>query len=598
MYRITTLLLMLGMSCMGYGAVLSLPASGKPPVSEKSPVEISGPSVSLTQNTSPGVILSGGPVCINNNYHTENAYLRRFDLDGAHDLTGQLMITSVGFGIYSATNSGNNPQPLSINLYRVPNDSTLVYANLSLLGTTTISVNDGTTNTFFNVPVTGTIDTESDDLVVEIFLPDGRDDGNLIYVANNDAGESAPSYLASAVCGSPEPTTLASIGFNDFHIIMVVYGEQLLPASASLTCNGVNLEVTITDGDAPFMLSTNPNSQGIITRDNLDLGTHVFSGPARFQEITLTESAGDNEILSLGEKVCGADISLNPESGFVTTESGGTDSFETVLRTQPEADVSISIYSTDTTEVTVSPQEIIFTPDNWNVSRTITLSGVEDSVDDNDQSCAVGFQVTSTDLVYNTYPLPSFQGTNLDNDPLFNDVPIGYWAYDGIQALMDSGITSGCSATAYCPGNEVSRAQMAIFLERGMHGGDFIPPPASGNVFNDVPDTHWAAAWIENLYADGITSGCGNGDYCPENSVSRAEMAVFLLKSRHGPDYVPPAATGTRFDDVPAEFWAAGWIEELATEGITQGCDPSNYCPNDAVRRDAMAIFLMRTFDL
>ena len=539
-------------------------------------------------------------MCIDGVHHADNALLRRFDLDGAHGLTGQLTVTSVAFGVYSAGNDANNPQPVIINIYRVPNASSLVYANMSLLGTTQISVDDGTTNAFFNVPVAGTIDTEADDLVVEIALPDGRTDGNLLYIGSNSAGESAPSYIATSTCGHPEPVTLESIGFNSYHVIMVVYGEsgQPQPAAASLACNGDDLEVTISSGDTPLTLSANPNGEGTITQTDLALGTYSFSGPARFQEITLTETAGDNEILSLSEQVCGADISLTPASGFITTESGGTDSFQMVLRTQPETDVSITVSSSDTTEATVSPQVIIFTPDNWNVSRTVTLSGVEDSVDDNDQPYTVGFTVSSSDPIYNAFPLPSISGTNLDNDPLFDDVPIGYWAYDGIQALMDANITSGCSATAYCPGNEVSRAQMAVFLERGMHGGDFAPPPASGTVFNDVPASHWAAAWIENLNADGITNGCGNGDYCPENSVSRAEAAVFLLKSRHGSDYLPPVATGTRFDDVPADFWAADWIEELAIEGITQGCDPGNYCPNDAITRDAMAIFLMRAFDL
>jgi hypothetical protein len=50
-------------------------------------------------------------------------------------------------------------------------------------------------------------------------------------------------------------------------------------------------------------------------------------------------------------------------------------------------------------------------------------------------------------------------------------------------------------------------------------------------VFLDVPTNHWAAAWIERLAAEGITAGCGGGNYCPGTPVTRDQMAVFLLKT-------------------------------------------------------------------
>jgi hypothetical protein len=76
-------------------------------------------------------------------------------------------------------------------------------------------------------------------------------------------------------------------------------------------------------------------------------------------------------------------------------------------------------------------------------------------------------------------------------------------------------------------------------------------------------------------------------------------MAVFLLRARHGSSYVPPDATGV-FQDVPTDYWAADWIEQLAEEGITSGCSasPMMYCPATPVTRDQMAVFLVRNFDL
>jgi hypothetical protein len=180
----------------------------------------------------------------------------------------------------------------------------------------------------------------------------------------------------------------------------------------------------------------------------------------------------------------------------------------------------------------------------------------------------------------------------------FNDIPCDYWALSAIQKILAAGITAGCGNNNYCPLDPVTRAQMAVFLLRGINGSTYFPPPANGTVFNDVPLGAFAAAWIEQLAASGITSGCGGGNYCPNASITRAQMAIFLLRAKHGSTYSPPPATGSRFADVPLGAFAADWIEQLAAEGITGGCGGGNYCPGAPVNRDQMAVFLVRTFNL
>ncbi|MHC5112453.1 MAG: S-layer homology domain-containing protein [Planctomycetota bacterium] len=179
----------------------------------------------------------------------------------------------------------------------------------------------------------------------------------------------------------------------------------------------------------------------------------------------------------------------------------------------------------------------------------------------------------------------------------FQDVPLGAFAFDFIQTLALSGVTAGCGNANYCPDASVTRAQMAVFLERGINGSGFAPPPATGTIFADVPLGSFADAWIEQLFNDGITSGCGGGNYCPNDSVTRAQMAVFLLRAKYGAAYSPPPPTGI-FADVPLGSFADRWIEQLAAEGITAGCGNQNYCPDDAVTRAQMAVFLVRTFGL
>ena len=182
--------------------------------------------------------------------------------------------------------------------------------------------------------------------------------------------------------------------------------------------------------------------------------------------------------------------------------------------------------------------------------------------------------------------------------PRFTDVPQTHWAYYYIETIAAKGIASGCTATEYCPSNGVDRAQIAAPLLKAKHGGSYAPPAATGTVFADVPTTHWAADWIEQLAAEGVTGGCGGGNYCPDTMLSRAEMAIFMLRTKHGGSYVPPAATGTVFADVPSTHWAAAWIEQLAAEGATEGCGGGNYCPDDVLGRDQMAALIVKVFGL
>ena len=185
-----------------------------------------------------------------------------------------------------------------------------------------------------------------------------------------------------------------------------------------------------------------------------------------------------------------------------------------------------------------------------------------------------------------------------DEYPLgrFNDARPTYWAFPFVEALARVGITNGCGGDNYCPSAEVNRAQMAVFIERAMRGSEFRPPAAQGNVFLDVAANDFAAGYIEQLFQDGITSGCGNNNFCPDVAVSRAQMAVFILRAINGQGYSPPPAVGV-FDDVDLSHWAAAWIEDLAAEGITAGCGNGNFCPSADVDRAQMAVFLIRAFD-
>jgi hypothetical protein len=200
-------------------------------------------------------------------------------------------------------------------------------------------------------------------------------------------------------------------------------------------------------------------------------------------------------------------------------------------------------------------------------------------------------------------------GPTLPTSPLarawladFLDVPRAEPFHDFVEKIFRRGITTGYGNGLYGIHEPVTRAQMAVFLLRGLHGPLYTPPPCTG-IFADVacaPQPDFAVDWIEQLSRDGISAGCYlQGSYCPDLPVRRDEMAVFLLRARYGSSYQPPPCIGI-FADVecsPTPAWAVDWVEGLYNQGFTAGCLPDgHFCPSQAVTRGQMAVFLVRTF--
>ncbi|MEX2383273.1 MAG: DUF5010 domain-containing protein [Thermoanaerobaculia bacterium] len=179
----------------------------------------------------------------------------------------------------------------------------------------------------------------------------------------------------------------------------------------------------------------------------------------------------------------------------------------------------------------------------------------------------------------------------------FADVQSNHQFHLYVERLFRDGVTAGCGAGIFCPDGTITNAQMAVWLLKAKHGYLYSPPPATGSVFADVPANSFAAAWIEELSTEGISGGCGGGLFCPNAAVLRGRMAALLLRAKHGGGYLPPPATGM-FLDVPLSDPNAPWIEELVVEGIAAGCGGGNYCPSSPNTRGQMSVFLGKTFDL
>jgi hypothetical protein len=181
---------------------------------------------------------------------------------------------------------------------------------------------------------------------------------------------------------------------------------------------------------------------------------------------------------------------------------------------------------------------------------------------------------------------------------IFADVPptSPFWPY--VEDLATAGVASGCGAGSYCPDAPVTREQMAVFLIKADSGPAFTPPPCTASPFSDMSCGDAFARWVRELVARGVTAGCAAGSYCPTSPVTREQMAVFLLKTLEGPSFAPPACATAAFADVPCSSPFAPWIQELVRRGITAGCGAGTYCPGAPVTRAQMAVFILRTFGL
>ena len=208
----------------------------------------------------------------------------------------------------------------------------------------------------------------------------------------------------------------------------------------------------------------------------------------------------------------------------------------------------------------------------------------------------------------------------------FFDVPVGHVAYPYVENLLHNGITAGCGAGAFCPDGIVTRLQAAVFLATAMVGptgsvptsgtvpsvGPYDCTPGGTSLFADVLPADPGCRFIHFIYAQGLTSGCGGGSYCPGSDVNRWQMAVFLATAMAGSgSAVPTSGTvpsvgpydctsgGTSlFTDVPPADPGCRFIHYIYAGGVTAGCGGGSYCPTALLPRWQLAILLVSAFHI
>jgi hypothetical protein len=492
----------------------------------------------------------------------DNSYWRAFTL-GDFGIDTDYAVCEVVVGIEQALSGSGTGQPVTVNLYTSSQAFPTGYpGSLTLIGTASVTVADQSL-TLLTIPVTGTAPAGSQ-LAVEIATTSA--DGNQLFIGSNTSAETAPSYLLAASCGAAVPTpTDGLLPGLIMHIVMTVDGTAVIPvAPASLVVDPPAATIQVSGNGVLELNEDAVIRPGWTNSGNTDVtltgAIQHFTGPTATLIFTINDQFADYGTISAGTtKDCGLNCySLNATG---------------VRSAQPtHLDLSVDEYVTPANAPPLA---------NAAIKQTWVLH-VGDSFTD-----------------------------------VAADGPSSIY-YPAIETILHKGVTAGCGAGIFCPTSFNLRQEMAVFLLKASQGAGYTPP-ACASVFSDVPCPATVdfpySDWIEDIYARNITAGCSSDpgppptiQYCPDRNVLRSEMAVFLLKASQAPGYTPPACANV-FSDVPCpatvDFPYSDWIEAIYALHITAGCsvDPGppptiQYCPNNPVLRQEMAVFLTRTFGL
>ena len=171
---------------------------------------------------------------------------------------------------------------------------------------------------------------------------------------------------------------------------------------------------------------------------------------------------------------------------------------------------------------------------------------------------------------------------------VFSDIDQNHWAYPSIYAIYAENITTGCGNNNFCPSQTVTRGQMAAFIVRSKFGETFRYTTTA--YFSDVPADHNFFKYVQKMKDEGITTVTGT--YMVDQPVTRGQMAAFLVRAKFGEDF--SYTTTPYFSDVPADHNFFKYVQKMKDEGITTVT--GTYMVDQEIPRDQMAAFLERMF--
>jgi hypothetical protein len=515
-----------------------------------------------------GIMLSGGEVHINNSSVAFNTASTGGGI-GSSGVPGSFDISNSSIIANSASNTGgvyvNGPVTLTMANSTVSNNiaTTTNPAGIQNDGTATITNSTIVSNDGHGLFASGIINGSGNLTLYNTIVannPDGDDCGNAGTLTANSFNLDSDGTCGNATTKTSGELNLGGVGDNGgpTYTVPLLSGSHAIDAGDNATCPATDQRSI-----------ARPQGAGC------DIGAFEFVTPT---VLSIQRQSPVNQVVTSGN-------SLTFRVTFSKDVTGvDSNDFSLSLLSIPGANAVIS----GVTQISPSVYDV-----------NVNISGLRNAKNklagalrlDMPDSAAI------SDLASNTLEgLPYVNGAvySVVQGQTFPDVPASFWGWTLVERLFYNGLTSGYPDETYRPNNSVTRAEIAVLLLKAINGPGYNPPAVNAT-FSDT-DNHWAKNWIEALKTSGITSGYPDGTYRPENSVSRAEISIFLLKAINGPGYNPPIANAT-FSDTDSH-WAKNWIEALKASGITSGYPDGTFRPENSVNRAEIAAFIINAFGL
>ncbi|KTD86804.1 hypothetical protein UQ64_15335 [Paenibacillus etheri] len=178
----------------------------------------------------------------------------------------------------------------------------------------------------------------------------------------------------------------------------------------------------------------------------------------------------------------------------------------------------------------------------------------------------------------------------VQNKKTFDDM-IGHWAQKDVETLASKLIINGMTDQAFAPAGQVTRAQFAALLVRGLG----LTTESLSNVFADVSATAWYAQDVNTAAKLGLVQGVGEGKFSPDAKITREQMVVMIIKAIHlvQGDQEPEAQTRTPFaDQNQISDYATHAVTEAASKGLIKGKTETNFAPQNAATRAEAAVMV------
>ncbi len=472
------------------------------------------------------------------------------------------VLVGKGDGTFAAGvvyNSGAGTQYVTVSDFNGDGIPDLIVANQAATVGVMIGVGDGT----FLAPTTFPTGLNPVSIAVGNFNGDGRAQVAVASQASNSVSILLDGPAALTVLqGNPQSAAAGSTFGTPFQVKATGY------AGAS---GGVSVVFTAPTTGATGIFNNSGSTATVVTGSDGTATAPSFTANGTAGAYTVTATAGGSAV---------AFTLTNTASGCIYTVTSTPLTYD-------------STGGTATFTITAVGSSCVWgaaSSASWATLSTASGSG-NGSVVVTVAANTTGVQRTASLLIAGQ----TISVTEAGTAQVFADVPPSAYYFDAVNTLYSKGVTAGCSSQPfdYCPTESILRSQMAVFLVRSVYGSDNFTYSQTP-YFTDVPSTAFGFAWIQKLYELGITTGCAPGLFCPNDSVTRDQMAVFLERTRLGATTPFDYPQAPYFTDVPPTEFAFAWIQRLKQDQITSGCTPTTYCPSNQVTRGDMAILLVR----